>query len=100
MGLEKPDKGEVVLGETVKIGYYRQENNEFDGEKRMIEIIKDVAEHIPLKGGKSYTASQMLERFLFPGHMHYVFVKKLSGGEKRRLSLIRTLMLNPNFHTR
>lgn len=97
MGLEKPDKGEVVLGETVKIGYYRQENNEFDGEKRMIEIIKDVAEHIPLKGGKSYTASQMLERFLFPGHMHYVFVKKLSGGEKRRLSLIRTLMLNPNF---
>ena len=63
----------------------------------MIEIIKDAAEHIPLKGGKSYTASQMLERFLFPGHMHYVFVKKLSGGEKRRLSLIRTLMLNPNF---
>jgi ATP-binding cassette subfamily F protein uup len=97
MGLEKPDKGEVVLGETVKIGYYRQENNEFDGEKRMIEIIKEAAEHIPLKGGKSYTASQMLERFLFPGHMHYVFVKKLSGGEKRRLSLIRTLMLNPNF---
>ena len=97
MGLEKPDKGEVILGETVKIGYYRQENNEFDGEKRMIEIIKDAAEHIPLKGGKSYTASQMLERFLFPGHMHYVFVKKLSGGEKRRLSLIRTLMLNPNF---
>ncbi|MCE2963365.1 MAG: ABC-F family ATP-binding cassette domain-containing protein [Chitinophagales bacterium] len=97
LGIEKPDKGEVVLGETVKLGYYRQENNEFDGEKRMIEIIKDVAEHIPLKGGKSYTASQMLERFLFPGHMHYVFVKKLSGGEKRRLSLIRTLMLNPNF---
>jgi ATP-binding cassette subfamily F protein uup len=97
MGIEKPDKGEVVLGETVKIGYYRQENNEFDGEKRMIEIIKDAAEHIPLKGGKSYTASQMLERFLFPGHMHYVLVKKLSGGEKRRLSLIRTLMLNPNF---
>ena len=63
----------------------------------MIEIIKDAAEHIPLKGGKSYTASQMLERFLFPGHMHYVLVKKLSGGEKRRLSLIRTLMLNPNF---
>lgn len=97
LGLEKPDKGEVVVGETVKIGYYRQENNEFDGEKRMIEIIKDAAEHIPLKGGKSYTAAQMLERFLFPGHMHYVFVKKLSGGEKRRLSLIRTLMLNPNF---
>ena len=97
LGIEKPDKGEVILGETVKIGYYRQENNEFDGEKRMIEIIKDAAEHIPLKGGKSYTASQMLERFLFPGHMHYVFVKKLSGGEKRRLSLIRTLMLNPNF---
>jgi len=97
LGNEKPDKGEIILGETVKIGYYRQENNEFDGEKRMIEIIKDVADYIPLKGGKNYTASQMLERFLFPSHQHYVMVKKLSGGEKRRLSLIRTLMLNPNF---
>lgn len=97
LGNEKPDKGDIILGETVKIGYYRQENNEFDGEKRMIEIIKEVADYIPLKGGKNFSASQMLERFLFPSHMHYVYVKKLSGGEKRRLSLIRTLMLNPNF---
>lgn len=97
LGNEKLDKGEVILGETVKIGYYRQENNEWDGEKRMIEIIKEVADYIPLKGGKNYTAAQMLERFLFPSSQHYVLVKKLSGGEKRRLSLIRTLMLNPNF---
>jgi len=97
MGIEKPDRGEVIVGDTVKIGYYRQENNEWDGEKRMIEIIKEAAEFIPLKGGKNYSASQMLERFLFPSHQHYVLVKKLSGGEKRRLSLIRTLMLNPNF---
>ncbi len=92
------DKGEIIIGETVKIAYYRQEIiPKAAQEKRMIEYIQDIAEHIPLKGGKSYTAAQMLERFLFPKSQHYVKIKKLSGGEKRRLSLIRTLMQNPNF---
>jgi ATP-binding cassette subfamily F protein uup len=59
--------------------------------------VKDVAEFIPLKGGKTYSASQMLERFMFPSHSHYTLVKKLSGGEKRRLALILVLMKNPNF---
>lgn len=102
LGNQKPDKGEIIVGDTVKIGYYQQESTNADlfgtdGEKRMIEVIKDAADYIPLKGGKNYTAAQMLERFLFPSHQHYVMVKKLSGGERRRLTLIRTLMLNPNF---
>ncbi len=92
------DRGEIIIGVTVKIAYYQQEViPEHLQEKRMIEYIKDMAEHIPLKGGKSYTAAQMLERFLFPKSQHYVKIKKLSGGEKRRLTLIRTLMRNPNF---
>jgi ATP-binding cassette subfamily F protein uup len=97
LGEEPLDKGEIVLGDTVKVGYYRQEINEYPPEKRLIEVVKDVAEFIPLKGGKTYSASQMLERFMFPSHSHYTLVKKLSGGEKRRLALILVLMKNPNF---
>ncbi len=92
------DQGEIIVGDTVRFAYYRQETiPEHEQEKRMIEYIQDVAEHIPLKGGKTYSAAQMLERFLFPKSQHYVKIKKLSGGEKRRLTLIRALMLNPNF---
>lgn len=97
LGNETLDAGDIVLGETVKIGYYKQENDKFPEDKRLIEVIKDVAEYIPLKGGKSYSAAQMLERFMFPSHMHYNMVKKLSGGERKRLSLIMLLMKNPNF---
>lgn len=102
LGKVAPDKGEIILGDTVSIGYYRQESNDpeifgMEDDKRMIEVIKSAAEYIPLKGGKNFTAAQMLERFLFPSHQHYVLVKKLSGGERRRLALIRILMRNPNF---
>ncbi len=92
------DKGEIIIGDTVKFAYYQQETiPEHEQDKRMIEYIQDRAEYIPLKGGKTYSAAQMLERFLFPKSQHYVKIKKLSGGEKRRLTLIRALMLNPNF---
>jgi ATP-binding cassette subfamily F protein uup len=97
LGYEKPDTGDIVVGDTVKIGYYRQENSLFPPDKRLIEVLKDVAEYIPLKGGKTFTASQMLERFMFPSHQHYTLVNKLSGGEKRRLALLMVLMGNPNF---
>lgn len=97
LGLEDPDGGKVVAGETVIFGYYKQDGLKFSDEKRVIEVVKDIAEVIPLNKGRKLTASQLLERFLFPTHSHYTFVGKLSGGEKRRLYLLTILMANPNF---
>lgn len=98
MGNVALDSGEIIMGDTVKIAYYQQEDiPEKDQDKRMIEYIQEIAEYIPLKGGKSFSVAQMLERFLFPKGQHYTKIEKLSGGEKRRLTLIRTLMKNPNF---
>mgnify|MGYP000040442421 CR=1 FL=1 len=97
MELEQPDSGTIKKGETVVFGYYSQTGLEFKSGKRVIEIIKDVAEYIPLEKGKTISAAQMLERFLFPRSQHYVVVDKLSGGEKRRLYLLTVLMKNPNF---
>jgi ATP-binding cassette subfamily F protein uup len=93
----EPSKGKVVLGETVVFGYYGQQGLTYKEGQRVIEVIKDVAEVIPMPKGGSRTAAQMLELFLFPRHMHYVHVEKLSGGEKRRLYLLTVLMKNPNF---
>lgn len=93
----EPDSGEISIGETIEFGYYKQENIKVDENKRLIEVVKDIAEFIPINSGKFLTASQMLERFLFPTQMHYVQVSKLSGGEKRRLFLLTVLMKNPNF---
>lgn len=95
-GRLKPDKGEVIKGETVKIGYFTQENVELDGAMRVIEYIKEVAEYITTNDGSKITASQMLENFLFDGNMQHSFISKLSGGEKRRLYLLRILMEAPN----
>jgi ATP-binding cassette subfamily F protein uup len=95
-GRLSPDKGEVIQGETVKIGYFTQENIELDGTMRVIEYIKEVAEYITTNDGSKITASQMLENFLFDGTMQHSFISKLSGGEKRRLYLLRTLMEAPN----
>jgi ATP-binding cassette subfamily F protein uup len=92
-----PDSGEIVVGETIVMGYYKQENQHFPEGKRVIEVIRDIAEYIPTKSGNNLTAAQMLERFLFPRKMHFVHVSKLSGGEKRRLHLLTVLMKNPNF---
>lgn len=94
-GLVPPDTGSVTIGETIKIGYFSQEVEDMDGDTRVIDYIRDVAEVIHTTTGTA-TASQMLERFLFSPTMQYTPVSKLSGGEKRRLYLLRVLMSAPN----
>jgi len=97
LGLETPDSGKIQTGETIVYGYYSQQGMQFNGEKRVIEVIKDIAEYIPLADGSKLTASMLLQRFLFPPEVQYNFVSKLSGGEKRRLYLLTILIRNPNF---
>ena len=97
IGQEEPNKGKVVIGETIVFGYYSQDLIKVDDSKKVIDVVKDVAEYIPLEKGKQLSASQLLERFLFTRDSHYNFVHKLSGGEKRRLKLLKVLMANPNF---
>lgn len=92
----KPDSGSVVIGDTVKIGYFSQETFHMDDNMRVIEYVKEIAEYLPLANGDKITASQMLEKFLFFGAMQYTPISKLSGGEKRRLYLLRILMGAPN----
>ncbi|WP_035434626.1 ABC-F family ATP-binding cassette domain-containing protein [Bacillus sp. UNC322MFChir4.1] len=91
-----PDSGEIEVGQTVKIAYYTQENEDMNLNQRMIEYIKEAAEVIHTTDGKTISASQMLERFLFEPHTHGTPLSKLSGGEKRRLYLLRILMGEPN----
>ena len=93
----KPDTGKVVLGETVKFGYYRQGGIEVKPGKKVIEVIKDFGEYIPLAKGRKISAQQLLERFLFDRKKQYDFVEKLSGGELKRLYLCTVLIQNPNF---
>lgn len=94
-GWVKPDSGEVEIGQTVKTGYFSQENEAMDDSLRVIDYIKNAAEYIKTKDG-SISASQMLERFLFPPSVQYTTIEHLSGGEKRRLYLLRILMEAPN----
>lgn len=94
--LDTPDTGKVVVGDTVVLGYYNQRGMNFADGKKVIDIIKDIAEFIPMKGGKKMLASQLLERFLFDSKKQQNFVYKLSGGEKRRLYLLTILIKNPN----
>ena len=89
-GLVEPDSGTVEMGETIKIGYFAQEEQEMDERQRVIDYVKDIAEYINTKDGK-ISASQMLERFLFTPDMQYAPIGKLSGGEKRRLYLLGVL---------
>ncbi|RDW20332.1 multidrug ABC transporter ATP-binding protein [Oceanobacillus arenosus] len=91
-----PDKGEIEIGETVKIGYYTQGDEELDGSQRIIDYIKEIAEVIYTKDGQTITAEQMLERFLFNRSEQYNYIRKLSGGERRRLYLLKVLMTEPN----
>lgn len=91
-----PDRGSLDIGETVKIGYYTQGDEELDGSVRIIDYIKDIAEVIYTKDGDEITAEQMLERFLFSRAEQWTYIRKLSGGEKRRLYLLKVLMTEPN----
>ena len=91
----KPDSGSVEIGDTVKIGYFSQENEHMDKSRRVIEYITDIAHNVKTEDGY-ISASQMLERFLFPPHMHSIPVGRLSGGEQRRLYLLGILMGAPN----
>ncbi|SCP95197.1 ABC-F family ATP-binding cassette domain-containing protein [Anaerobium acetethylicum] len=94
-GVVEPDEGIVDIGQTVKIGYFSQENEYMDESLRVIDYIKNVAEYVLTPDG-SISASQMLERFLFDGNMQWTYINRLSGGEKRRLYLLRILMDAPN----
>ena len=96
VGDEQFDKGNIVLGETVVFGYYNQKGLQLKEDKRVIEVIKDIAEFLPVGKG-TLSAAQLLERFLFPFEQQYNYVSTLSGGERRRLYLLTILMKNPNF---
>lgn len=91
-----PDSGSVEIGQTVKLGYFSQENSDMDENMRVIEYIKEENHYIPTTDGSLISAAQMLERFLFPGYLQWMPISKLSGGEKRRLQLLRVLMAAPN----
>ncbi len=97
-GTETPTGGKIVRGDTVKFGFYTQSGMQLSSDKRVIDVVKEIAEYIPVgRKGRSITASQLLDRFLFSGDQQYSLVSKLSGGEKRRLYLCTILMGNPNF---
>ncbi|WP_106494627.1 ABC-F family ATP-binding cassette domain-containing protein [Lentibacillus sp. Marseille-P4043] len=91
-----PDSGSIEIGETVNIGYYTQGDEELDGSMRIIDYIKEVAEVIHTKDGEMITAEQMLERFLFSRSEQWTYISRLSGGERRRLYLLKVLMTEPN----
>ncbi len=93
----QPDKGKVVVGESTVYGYYRQDGLSFDESKKVIDVVREVADHIIMADGKQLSASQLLTKFLFPPQKQNDKVSKLSGGERKRLQLMRVLMLNPNF---
>ena len=96
-GNEPCDRGRIEIGTTIKIGYYKQEEVSFDENKRVIEVIQEIAEDIAVGEGTRLSPTQFLNYFLFPHQMHYAYVSKLSGGERKRLYLMTVLMRNPNF---
>jgi len=97
LGTEPADSGKVNIGDTVVFGHYAQAGLEVKEDMRVIEFVKAMAEHFPLAGGGSLSASQFLTLFLFPPEQQYTYISKLSGGEKRRLHLLSILFRNPNF---
>ena len=97
LGLEKPDSGRFDIGSTVKFGYFSQEGMAFDEQKKVIDVITEIADYIDIGGGKHLSASQFLQYFLFTPEQQHNYVYKLSGGEKRKLYLCTVLMKNPNF---
>jgi len=96
-GTAQPDSGKVITGETIKFGYYTQSGIKPKPEQKVIDILREYGDHIPLKKGRTISAQQLLERFLFDRKKQYDFVEKLSGGERKRLYLCTVLIQNPNF---
>ena len=97
LGIERPDEGRFVVGETVRFGYFSQQGMEFDNQMKVIDAVRKYAETVDLGGGRTLTAMQFLNHFLFPPSRQQDYVYKLSGGERRRLYLCTVLMQNPNF---
>ena len=97
IGAVKPDSGKVVIGDTVRFGYYTQSGINIKEGQKVIDVIREFGDYIPLKKGRQISAQQLLERFLFDRKKQYDFVEKLSGGEKKRLYLCTVLIKNPNF---
>ncbi len=97
MELDAPDSGHISKGDTVIYGYYSQKGLEIKEDKRVLEVVKDIAEFVELGRGEQVTATQLCKRFLFDDKMQHTFVSKLSGGERRRLFLLTVLIKNPNF---
>ncbi|MGO1243122.1 ABC-F family ATP-binding cassette domain-containing protein [Sphingobacterium sp. JB170] len=93
----KPDSGQITVGETTTFGYYKQGGLEFQDTDRVLDVVKNIAEYIEMANGDNLTASQLLTLFLFPPEKQFNMVSKLSGGEKKRLQLMRVLMKTPNF---
>lgn len=94
---ERPTSGKIVPGGNTVFGYYTQDGMNFREDQKVIDVVRDIAEYIPMEKGAKLTAEQLLEQFLFPRSQQLVFVKQLSGGERRRLYLLTILMRNPNF---
>ncbi|MDR6300487.1 ABC-F family ATP-binding cassette domain-containing protein [Mesonia maritima] len=97
IGSQKPDNGKIVIGETIKFGYYTQKGIEVKPGQKVIDVIREFGDYIPLKKGRQISAQQLLEKFLFSRKKQYDFVEKLSGGERKRLYLCTVLIQNPNF---
>ena len=97
LGQQQPDEGRIVVGETVRFGYFSQEGLKFDEQQKVIDVVRDIAEEVDLGSGRRLSASQFLQHFLFTPEQQHNYVYKLSGGEKRKLYLCTVLMRNPNF---
>ena len=97
LGEIQPDQGRIVIGETVRFGYFSQEGLKFDEHQKVIDVVRDIAEYVDLGSGRHLSASQFLQHFLFTPEQQYNYVYKLSGGERRKLYLCTVLMQNPNF---
>ena len=97
LGEIQPDEGRIVIGETVRFGYFSQEGMKFDEQMKVIDAVRDIAEYVDLGGGRHLSASQFLQHFLFTPEQQHNYVYKLSGGERRKLHLCTVLMRNPNF---
>ncbi len=96
-GRDQPDSGKIVIGETIRFGYYTQNGISVKKEQKVIDVVREFGDYIPLKKGRQISAQQLLERFLFDRKKQYDFVEKLSGGERKRLYLCTVLIQNPNF---